>query len=41
MQEEMVKLNTVAKTGDIDLIKAQVGETDKACKACHDSYHKE
>ena len=41
MQEEMVKLNIVARTGDIDLIKAQVGETDKARKACHDSYHRE
>ncbi len=41
MQEELVKLNTVAKTGNLDLIKAAVGETDKACKACHDSYRKE
>lgn len=41
MQEEMVKLNVVAKTGNIDQIKAQVGETGKACKACHDSYRKE
>jgi len=41
MQEEMAKLNVVAKAGNIDQIKAQVGETGKACKACHDNYRKE
>ena len=41
MQDEMTKLNSVAKTGDIDLIKPQVSATDKACKACHDEYRKE
>ncbi|MEO6362592.1 MAG: cytochrome c [Caldimonas sp.] len=41
MQEEMTKLNGVAKTGNLDAIKAAVSETDKACKACHDSYRKE
>jgi len=41
MQEEMVKLNVAAKTGNIDTIKAAAGETGKACKACHDSYRKE
>jgi cytochrome c556 len=41
MQDEMVKLDVVAKTGNIDTIKAAVGETGKACKACHDVYHKE
>ena len=41
MQEEMVKLNAAAKTGNIDTIKAAVGETGKACKACHDDYRKE
>jgi cytochrome c556 len=41
MQEEMVKFNAAAKTGNIDTIKAAVGETGKACKACHDSYRKE
>lgn len=41
MQDEMAKLNVVAKTGNVDQIKAQVGETGKACKACHDSYRKE
>lgn len=41
MQEEMAKLNAVAKTGNIDSIKAAAGETGKACKACHDDYRKE
>jgi cytochrome c556 len=41
LQDEMTKLATVAKGGNIDAIKAQVGETGKACKACHDSYRKE
>lgn len=41
MQEEMAKLNVVAKTGNVDNIKAAVGETGNACKACHDVYRKE
>lgn len=41
MQEEMAKLNVAAKTGNIDTIKAAVGETGKSCKACHDVYRKE
>ena len=41
MQEAMVKLNTAAKGGNIDAIKAAAGETGKACKACHDTYRKE
>ena len=41
MQDEMGKLNVAAKGGQIDAIKAQVGETGKACKACHDEYRKE
>ena len=41
MQDEMVKFNLAAKTGNIDAIKAAVGETGKACKACHDNYRKE
>ncbi len=41
MQEEMVKFNAAAKTGNIDTIKAAVGATGKACKACHDDYRKE
>jgi cytochrome c556 len=41
MQEEMAKLNVVAKSGNLDAIKAAVGETGKSCKACHDAYRKE
>jgi cytochrome c556 len=41
MQEEMGKLNVVAKAGNIDTIKAAAGETGKACKGCHDTYRKE
>jgi cytochrome c556 len=41
MQEEMVKLNVAAKGGNLDAIKAAVGETGKSCKACHDNYRKE
>jgi cytochrome c556 len=41
MQEEMVKLNAAAKTGNLDTMKAAVGPVGGACKACHDSYRKE
>ena len=41
MQDEMTKLNAAAKTGNIDTIKAAVGATGQACKACHDTYRKE
>ena len=41
MQDEMAKLNVAAKSGNIDTIKAAVGATGQACKACHDAYRKE
>jgi cytochrome c556 len=41
MQEEMAKLNVAAKSGNLDAIKAAVGETGKSCKACHDNYRME
>ena len=41
MQEEMVKLNAAAKTGNVDTIKAAAGAVGKACKGCHDTYRKE
>jgi len=41
MQEEMAKLNVAAKGGNLDAIKAAVGDTGKSCKACHDNYRKE
>ncbi|MEO8155674.1 MAG: cytochrome c [Rhizobacter sp.] len=41
MQDEMVKLNAAAKTGDVATIKAAVGGVGQACKGCHDNYRKE
>ena len=41
LQEAMAKLNVAAKGGNLDAIKAAVGDTGKACKACHDTYRKE
>ncbi len=38
MQGETAKLADVAKLGDFNALKAQIGETGKACKACHDNY---
>jgi cytochrome c556 len=38
MQAEAAKLAEVAKSGDFDAARAQLGETGKACKACHDKY---
>jgi cytochrome c556 len=36
--EQANKLQQVASSGDAAAIKAQFGETGKACKACHDKY---
>ena len=41
MQDNMAKLDVAAKGGNLDQIKAAVGETGKSCKACHDNYRKE
>jgi cytochrome c556 len=41
MQDEVVKLNAAAKTGNLDQIKIAVGDVGKSCKACHDNYRKE
>jgi cytochrome c556 len=41
MQDNMVKLQAAAKSGNLDTIKAAVGDTGKSCKSCHDSYRKE
>lgn len=41
MQAEMSKLAMVAKGGNIDAIKAQVGATGATCKGCHDDFRKE
>jgi cytochrome c556 len=40
MMSEMSKLAVVAKTGNIDSIKAAVGAVGGSCKACHDAYQK-
>ena len=38
MQEQVVKLDAAAKSGNLDAIKAAFGDTGKSCKACHDTY---
>jgi len=38
LQAEAPKLATVAKANNLDTLKAQFGETAKACKGCHDNY---
>lgn len=38
MQTEVAKLAQVAKGADQAAMKAQFGETGKACKACHDDF---
>ena len=38
MQQETAQLAEVAQSGDFNALKARVGETGKACKACHDKY---
>lgn len=38
MQGEAAKLAELSKGGDFNAMKAQLGETGKACKACHDKY---
>lgn len=41
MQEEMVKLNAAAKTGELAAIKTAAGAVGQACKACHDDYRRD
>ena len=41
MQENMVKLQAAVRSGNLDAIKAAVGDTGKACKNCHDNYREE
>lgn len=40
MQEEVVKLNAAAKSGNPDQLKSAVGAVGQSCKACHDNYQK-
>lgn len=37
-QTEAGKLRDVARNGDAAAVKAQFGETNKVCKACHDDF---
>jgi len=38
MQDEVAKLNTVAKTGDAGAIRTQFGAAAKSCDNCHDDF---
>ena len=38
LQEQAVKLDAAAKSGNLDAIKVAFGDTAKTCKACHDNY---
>ncbi len=40
-QGETPKLVAAAKTGDLNQIKAAMGDTGKACAACHDDFRAE
>lgn len=37
----VAKLDTAAKSGSLDNLKAAVGDTGKTCKACHDNFRAE
>jgi cytochrome c556 len=41
MQAEIAKLNTAAKAGNIDALKAAFGPAAASCKACHDNFRKD
>lgn len=41
LQEAMGRLDVAAKGGNLDAIKAAVGETGRSCKACHDNYRRD
>jgi len=38
MQDAVVKLQTAAKSNNLDQVKAAFGEAAGTCKACHDDY---
>jgi len=38
LQEQAVKLDAAAKSGNLDAIKVAFGDTAKTCKACHDYF---
>lgn len=41
MQDAMANLNTAAKSGNLEQIKAAFGPAGQSCKGCHDAYRKE
>lgn len=41
LQTETAKLQTVAASGDLDALRAQIRATGGTCKACHDPYRAE
>ena len=41
MVAEVAKLNTAAKAGNIDALKAAFGPAAASCKACHDNFRKD
>lgn len=41
MQAEVLKLNTAAKVGNVESLKAAFGPTAATCKACHDDFRKD
>jgi cytochrome c556 len=40
-QDELLKLQAAAKTGNLDQIKAAFGAAGQSCKACHDNFRNE
>jgi cytochrome c556 len=38
MQQEVAKLNAVAKGGDVKAIREQFGVAAKSCDNCHDDF---
>lgn len=40
LEAETAKLAETARTGDLDAIRTQFGETAKSCKSCHDDFRK-
>ena len=40
-QTAAVALDAAAKTGELDKLKAAVGETGKTCKGCHETFKKD
>lgn len=38
MQAEVAQLATVAKSGEVKAIQAQLGAVGQSCKSCHDEY---